>query len=210
MIDYRAQQIDDQSFLLASSLPHGRIWSSKWDETRVFGRLIKAFSQEIRRLFLRCQVLVVQELDITKTNQLILEWEESAGIPDQCFDRAASLIERRRRVEQKLNNFGDIITSADVVNLLAEFGENIEIVPGNESNASQLGFGAGPFSTQELKEIRHTIAVRVESDAQTFPLTFPIPFSTASNELLQCLVQRVVPANVNVQFFFNQNLALPF
>lgn len=209
-IDYRAPSVSDQAELLARTLPDGRVWNSKWFQSRVLGRLVLALAAEINRLFARISNFVLIELDPLKTRQLILEWEESVGIPDDCFDRSPSLIERRRRVNQKLTNFGELITAPQIVALLADFGENIALVPGSESIGFDLGFGNAPYTTQELKEIRHTLVVRVESDAPTFTLSFPIQFGTEQSNLIQCLLERVIPANVALQFFFNQNLALPF
>lgn len=208
--NYTAPSVDQEAFLIARNLPSGRVWNSKYDSTRVLGRLIAALAEESRRLFLRIENFVNVELDPNQTRQLILDWEESAGIPDVCFDRSASLIERRRRVIQKLNDFGGVITNADIVAVLADFGETVQLVPGNETNADRLGFGSGPYNATELRQIRHTLAVRVESDATTFALPFPIEFATEQAGLLQCLMQRLVPAHVSIQFFFNENLALPF
>lgn len=209
-IDYRAPSLLDQVFLLARTLPDGRVWNAKYDPGRVLGRLLVALSGEINRLFVRIAEFVNIELDPEKTRQLILEWEASVGIPDQCFDRSASITERRRRIVQKLNNFGDPVTKADLEGLLLDFGEAVELVPGNEANAEKLGFGIAPYNATELRQIRNTLAVRVESDAPTFPLPFPIEFATSQAGLLQCLMLRLAPANVNLQFFFNENLAIPF
>lgn len=209
-IDYRAPPLEQQVTLLARTLPDGRLWNAKYDQTRVFGRLVAAFAQEISRTFQTIANFVLTELDPAKTRQLILEWEESVGIPDECFDRSADLTERRRRIVQKRNNFGDIITRADIENLLLDFGEQIQLVTGTEANAELLGFPAPPYDTNQLKQIKHTVAVRVTSDAEVFPLDFPFPFATEQSSLLRCLVRRVTPANVALQFFFNENLNQPF
>lgn len=209
-IDYRAPPIEQQVTLLARTLPDGRLWNAKYDQTRVFGRVVAALASEISRLFARIADFVLVELDPTKTRQLLLEWERSVGIPDECFDRSPDLTERRRRVVQKLNNFDDIITREDIEGLLLDFGEEIQIVPGNAGNAELLGFPAPPYDTNQLKQIKHTVAVRVEADAEVFPLDFPIPFATEASDLLRCLLRRVTPANVALQFFFNENLSQPF
>lgn len=209
-IDYRAPPLEQQVTLLARTLPDGRLWNAKYDQTRVFGRTVAALASEISRLFQRIANLVLVELDPNKTRQLLLEWEASVGIPDECFDRSPDLAERRRRVVQKLNNFGDIITRQDIEGLLLDFGEEIQIVPGNADNAELLGFPAPPYDTNQLKQIKHTVAVRVVSDAQVFPLDFPFQFATDASELLRCLMRRVTPVNVALQFFFNEDLAQPF
>lgn len=209
-IDYRAPPDDQQVTLLARTLPDGRIWNAKYDQTRVLGRLVVALSREIGRTFARIADFVIDELDPARTRQLILEWEESVGIPDVCFDRSADLTERRRRVSQKLENFGGIITREDIEGVLLDFGEEIQLVPGNEANAELLGFPAPPYDNDQLKQIKHTVAVRVSSDAQVFPLPFPFPFATEASDLLRCLLRRITPANVALQFFFNEDLTAPF
>ena len=160
-IDYRPPPLDQQISLLAHTLPDGRVWNAKYDRTRVLGRLVAGFAREIDRTFARIAVFVLKELDPKLTRQLILEWEESVGIPDQCFDRSSELPERRRRVVQKLSNFGGIITRADIEGTLADFGEEIQIVPGNEGNAQALGFPAPPYSTTQLKQIKHLSLIHI-------------------------------------------------
>ena len=209
-VDSRAPPIEQQVTLLARTLPDGRVWRSKYDRTRVLGRLVAAFAEEIARTFSRISDFVMKELDPNRTRQLILEWEESAGIPDDCFDRSADLDERRRRVVQKLSNFDGIITRADIEGVLADFGEQIQIVPGNSTNAVLLGFPAPPHTTSQLKQIKHTLAVRVTSDAPAFALPFPIEFATELSGLVQCLMRRITPANVALKFFFNQDLSVVF
>jgi hypothetical protein len=209
-IDYRAPPLEQQITLLARTLPDGRLWNTKFDQTRVFGRVVAALAREISRLFARIANFVLVELDPNQTRQLLLEWEASVGIPDECFDRSTDLTERRRRVIQKLNNFGDIITREDIEGLLLDFGEEIQIVPGNADNAQLLGFPAPPYDNNQLKQIKHTMAIRVASDAEVFPLDFPFQFATEASDLLRCLVRRVTPANVALQFFFNEDLAQPF
>lgn len=209
-IDYRAPPIEQQTTLLARTLPDGRVWNAKYDEGRVLGRLVRAFAAEINRVFARIADFVLVELDPAQTRELLLEWEESVGIPDPCFGRSADLAERRRRVRQKLSNFGGIITRDDMVELLADFGEAVQIVPGNEVNAELLGFPPSPYTDDQLKQIKHTVAVRVSSDAEVFPLDFPIEFATDASSIVQCLMRRITPANVALQFFFNEDLAEPF
>ena len=209
-IDYRAPPLDQQSTLLARTLPDGRIWNAKYDQGRILGRLVRAFAAEINRVFARIADFVLLELDPERTRQLILEWEASVGIPDPCFGRASSLTERRKRVQQKLANFGGIITRDDMESLLLDFGEAVEIVPGNEVNAELLGFPPSPYTDDQLKQIKHTIAVRVSADAEVFPLDFPIEFATDASSVVQCLMRRITPANVAIQFFFNEDLAVSF
>lgn len=209
-IDYRAPPIQSQISLLARTFPDGRIWNAKYDRSRVLGRLVAAFAQEINRTFSRISDFVLNELDPKKTRQLILEWEESVGIPDRCFGRPLTLEDRRMRVIQKLNNFGDVITNEDMVAFFASFGEDIEIVPGTSENAVRFGFPAAPHTRNQLKLIKHTVAIRVRGDANTFDLPFDFPFSAGGSEVLRCLIRRLLPANIAPQFFFNQDLSVPF
>lgn len=208
-IDYRAPSLERQTSLLTRWLPDGRLWKAKHDRTRILGRLVEAMARQINRSAEQIE-LFVRELDPSKALALLLEHEESVGIPDRCFGRSADLEERRRRVIQKLNRFGDIITREQIEDTLADFGEAIEIVPGTEDNAELLGFPAGPYDADQRKQIKHTVAVRVASDAETFPLDFPIEFATENSSLLECMVDRITPANVELIFFYNQNLSVPF
>ena len=208
-IDYRAPPLAQQISLLTKWLPSGRIWRGKFDRGRILGRLVEAFARQIQRTSEQVELLH-RELDPAAAYQLLLEHEESVGIPDKCFGRANTVEERRRRILQKLNRFGDPITKEQIEAILADFGEAIEIVPGNEENAELLGFPAGPYDAGQRAEIFHTVAVRVESGADTFPFDFPFTFTGASSSLVECLVDRLLPANVEILFFYNQDLNVPF
>lgn len=209
-LDYRAPPIETEYALLARTLPHGRAWNAKYDRTRVLGRLVRSFSEEIHRFFRAIEEFVLVELDPVKTHQLLLEWEKSVGIPDKCFGRAADEETRRLHVQKKLANFGDPVTREDIEGILAFFGEPIDIVSGREIYGEDLGFGTAPYTADEVKQIRHTALIRVGSTAESFPLEFPIVFGGSVNTIVECLVTRLLPANISIQFLFGEDLSQPY
>ena len=194
---FNPHTVDENAYLLASHCPQGKLWSNVFKPESVLGKLILGLAME----FYRFEVLVNQlygEMDINQANELLIEWEKSVGLPDECFSTTVPIAQRREQVRQKFSNFGGVQTAADFERVAAVFGIDVTVIPGSQSGTFPLTFPI-IFSASE-KEARHTILVIINGDltgADTFPLTFPIPFS-AGVEFLQCIFDVLAPANVNV------------
>ena len=75
---------DENALLLAQHLPIGRVWEQGFSPDSNIGKLLRGLAVE----FYRFQVLaseLVTEMDYEQTNQLLIEWEQSVGLPDSCF-----------------------------------------------------------------------------------------------------------------------------
>ena len=96
--------IEKHHLLLAKHLPEGKLWKNAFDPDDDFGKLFLGLCIE----FLRFQVLtdtVFDEMDINQTDQLLIDWEKSVGLPDSCFNTNKSNEERRKQVLQKFSKF---------------------------------------------------------------------------------------------------------
>jgi len=125
---------------------------------------------------------VADEYDIRTTTLLIEEWESSVGIPDLCFSGTGTIDERRRNVLVKLASLG-VQTEQDFIDLAALFGVTVTIIPNIN--------------------LKFTINVNFSLNiSQAFPLPFPISFVGNGAVILECLFNRVKPANCDI--IFNQ------
>ena len=125
------------------------------------------------------------------TSTFIEEWESALGIPDDCFPGPAEpdLSVRRNHILIKLASLG-VQTGPDFVNLATILGFPDTIVdPG-------VNAGITPLSVA-----RFTIVVNFPAPADNiFPLNFPIPFGTNAFAILECLFEKLKPANCDIKF----------
>ena len=190
---------NQQGLRIVQFLPTGKAWDAATDTDRNMGKFFRGLGVEFYRLELLLQTLN-REGDINQTVQLIREWETAVGIPDDCFGISADIATRRKQVLIKLRNIR-IQTVQDYIDLAAEFGTTIQVFPGVPT-----GFGG------TTKEKKFSITIDLPSDAggQVFPFNdkFPIPFTSQINSSLQCLFDKVKPANVRIVYRFGFNSIL--
>lgn len=191
---------DDQAFLLASHMPRGRLRAAVFDDQKNLGKLAKGLSVEFYNLAVLIADIINNELDINQTESLLEDWEESVGIPDDCFSTNTSLTKRRLQVLQKFSNFGGVQKAEDFVRVAAVFGFNITVTPASRDGLFPLVFPI-PFYA-DVREATHTILVEFVDlpEEEFFPLDFPLPFSSGGQAFLQCIFERLAPANVQVLF----------
>jgi len=193
---------EDSEFLLADSMPEGRLWEGCFDASTNLGRFTAALAVEYYRLSLLMQKLS-DEMDIRKTNDLLIEWEQSVGIPNDYFKTTASLERRRQQVEQLFSNFGGVQENADFVRVADFFGFEIIVKPGADFLTFPLTFPI--MFSGSTGEAGHTIFVHIVGGSgvvgEAFPLPFPIPFSEGGQPFLRLIFEILIPANVQLIFY---------
>ena len=90
----------------------------------------------------------------------------------------------------------NVTTAQDFIDLAAEFGITVTIIPGAVAGTFPMVFPLMFFTSG--KEARFTMVVEFPSDLETFPLTFPIPFGDGIIGVIKCLFNRIRPANVQI------------
>lgn len=190
--------VDEQHLMLAYHLPIGRAWQRGFSRDSNLGKYLIGIGME----FYRFQVLsqkVATNMDLSKVNDLLIEWEKSVGLPDSCFSTAVSIEERRKQIDAKFSKFGGVQTAEDFIRVAALFGMDIDIYPGLSVGGFPLQFPIVFFAS--TLEASHTIFVVIlggTSGDSYFPLPFPIPFSAGGSTFLRCILTKLAPANVNV------------
>lgn len=192
--------VDEQALMLAKHLPTNRVWESGWDFDEPFGQLLKGLAVEFYRYQILCKQIIV-EMDINKADALLIEWEKSLGLPDDCFRLSPpETIEKRRQVViAKLTKYGGVQTASDFVRVANLFDFDIAVLPGSAVGFFPLEFPISFFT--DGRTATHTVFIqmigRVQSDS-FFPLPFPIPFSSGGITFLRCLFETLIPANVRL------------
>jgi len=195
---FESLSINDQFYLLASHLPQGRFWSNCFNEDSNLGKLTKALSMEYYRLGLLTET-IAYDYDIQQTDEFILEWEKSVGIPQDCFSQNRSMESRRLSIEGLFSNFAGAQTNEDFIRVGLLYGYEIEVYSLIDISGFDMMFPIILIETE--KEAKNTIVINLTGttgDSEDFPLEFPIPFYGLGLKFLSCVFELITPANVDL------------
>ena len=147
---------------------------------------------------------VVNEYNPQKTTALIQEWEEFVGIPDNCIPVASTIEQRRLNVLLKLAGI-NTTTEKQFKNVASILGYNIEVSNGVSTSTFPLTL---PFLLISEAYAPFTIVITLPSSIKPsgFPLTFPFTLTSQQPAILDCLFNKLKPANT--QLFFRYSNAL--
>ena len=147
---------------------------------------------------------VVNEYNPQKTTALIQEWEEFVGIPDDCIPVASTIEQRRLNVLLKLAGI-NVTTEKQFKNVASILGYNIEVSNGVSTSTFPLTL---PFLLISEASAPFTIVITLPSSIQPsgFALTFPFTLTSQQPAILDCLFNKLKPANT--QLFFRYSNAL--
>lgn len=188
------------ALMLAKHFPTGKLWEAVFNGDKNLGKLVIGLGVEYYRLSVLIKK-VETEMDINQTSDLILEWEKSVGIPDDCFSNNADLATRRLQVREKFSNFGGVQKASDFVRVAAVFGFDVTVNPASTGSSFPLIFPI--LFVGDARTVHHTILVEFVGGSiadDLFPLTFPIQFGSGGQAFLQCIFDVLAPANVQVTF----------
>lgn len=192
-----ALTLNEQVKTLAHYFPSGRAFGATSVEGTIAHDLLVGFAQEL----LRADVLLKEFRDEILPDETVFfldEWESAVGIPDDCFLATGTEVIRRRDVLIKLVSLG-AQTKADFVTIANLIGLDVTITGGSVHGAFPFVFPIILFPSGNIA--RHTIVVDVVLPVGLFfPFTFPIQFGNADTVLLECLFNKIKPANVDVLF----------
>ena len=179
---------------VSAFMPGGRIFQAKNDSASTLRNLLSGLAVELFRIDEQMN-LMSEDYDINLANQFIDQWESAVGIPDSCFDGTGTLQERRQTVLAKFAKM-NLTTEQDFIDLAALFGVNITIIQGATVGTFPMTFPFVFFPSGTAA--RFTMFVDFDTVLETFPLEFPIPFGNSTIGLIECLFNKLKPANVEI------------
>lgn len=192
---FQRRDIEQYADSLADYFPNGRLFISKRANDSNFRKLLRGIAYT---LFDANGLLIEYDILPDETEKFLSEWESALGIPDDCFSGTGTNNERRRDILVKLASLG-IQTAQDFVDLAALFGLTVVVKGGITENSFPLTFPFIFFDTD--KEARFTIVIEFfVQGSSVFPFTFPFVFGSNEQAILECLFQKLKPANCNLIF----------
>ncbi len=147
---------------------------------------------------------VSNEYNPKTTTKLIEEWEQFVGIPDDCIPVASTIEQRRLNVLLKLAGI-NATTEAQFKNVASILGYNIEVSNGVSTSTFPLTL---PFLLISEASAPFTIVITLPSSIQPngFTLTFPFTLTSQQPAILDCLFNKLKPANTQLFFRYSNVL----
>lgn len=169
---------------VSQHLPEGRAWANKLVPGSNLNALLRSAAAAFNRVQGQIQELA-DEYSIPLSEDLLPEWETSVGLPDECITTAATLAERRENIIFRLRRV-PIVTKAEFETLgTALAGVDVTVTPGNEFEA--------PNDQSAFK-----LFVTFPTANEGFPYSFPFDFGGFQSSVVECVFNKIVPANVVV------------
>lgn len=183
--------------------------------------LFNGLSGEFCRIEERANDLL-NEIDPRKATELLTDWENLLGLPDECTPDNQDIAERRTQAVQKLGNIGGI-SKKYFEDLALLLGFEITVEKVTDFRVGRRRVGHSLTNTGRVRQTFRAGIGRVGSQLKTpgwiFYFSAQLPIAAAeffragqtrvgdrlvvfSNELLQCTIRKLKPANVGVIFTF--------
>ena len=202
--------------LLPGLMPKGRLWQIK-DQPNLKA-LLDSFANELCRVEERANDLL-DEADPRNADELISDWERLLGLPDECTPDDLDIAERRTQLLQKYTNIGGL--SKEFYEFLgSQLGYTIVV-----ENRVTFLVGRGTVGQPLTNDFDNplTVGEPIEQQLRVYGWQFyfnaqlPIdaaeifevgdntvgePLVDYSNELMECTIKKLKPANSGVTFTF--------
>ena len=144
---------------------------------------------------------VANEYNPKNTTALIEDWEEFVGIPDSCIQVASTIEQRRLNILLKIVGI-NATTEKQFKNIASILGYSIEVSNGVSTSTFPLTL---PFLLINEASAPFTIVITLPISAQIsgFPLTLPFTLSEPEPVILNCLFNKLKPANTQLFFRYS-------
>lgn len=189
-----------QADILAQYIRDDRLHQAKNKEGSNLRKVLIGLAEEFVRFRDKAN-LIYDDYNPSKTEQLITDWETQVGIPDDCFSNTGTLEERRTNILLKLAGI-NVSTEQQFKNVASILGFNIEVSNGIETSTFPLTL---PFILLNQDEAPFTIIITLPASEQPAGLPLELPFTLTSQapEILECLFNKIKPAQCNLIFRYS-------
>ena len=206
--------IDKYRDLLQNLLPFGRLWTPA--EQPNFRAFLTTIATELCRVDGRARDLL-KEADPRITSELLSDWENLLGLPDECSPKNQTDDERRAQVVQKyanvgglsasfyeelILNLGFVVTVENRLNFIVGRGRAGDALYNYFNETLEAGEEIGP-----LKVVGWRYVFNVEMPASSVEVLeageeIGVPLVQFTNELVRCTMQKLKLAHSQVTFTF--------
>jgi uncharacterized protein YmfQ (DUF2313 family) len=203
-------EVEHCTRIYVDAMPKGRLWEAYG----VNGTTNNAIAQGVGSMIatvLAYFEYVRKELNPYTTEDLIVEWEESVGLPDPCtIQHFQTLEERRQQVILRLKKT-PVVTAKQMEGMVKTLtGFNVRVIPRRKSElfTGELDTGILDFELSNDKYDRFTFDVIVDYEDDAF-LDTPIGEvldGSALPRVIECVIERIKPANSLAIYHYQSSL----
>lgn len=194
-IEKRTQQ--EQARILANYLRSDKLHDAKNNKDSVLFKILMGLA--IGWIDFRDNSqLIVDNYNIYNSLQLLEEWEQAVGVPDDVFSIANDVEIRRRNILLKISG-SKAETSLQFENIGKILGFDIKCETGYQYCRFPLRF---PIIFTKKENLPFLIVITIDKKYQpkTFPFTFPIEFKSDIAIILKLFFDKIKPANTKLIF----------
>ena len=199
---------EKQQRITANYMPSGDAMAAKNIAGKNLYKQINAHSKSFGRIESAINDFL-SGIVITESADMVDDWEDLLGIPDESFFEEKTNEERRRYCVFKLSAEG-VATKSELEWLLGVYGIACTVYPGlyfYNNYDPRVGY----FSN--IKEARFTIVFGIDilnTEAAaidgSFPWTFPHSFESGRISIARNFMREIIEANVNARWFFDGDI----
>lgn len=194
-IEKRTQQ--EQARILANYLRSDKLHDAKNNKDSILFKILMGLA--IGWIdFRNNSQLIVDNYNIYNSLQLLEEWEQAVGIPDDVFNIANDAETRKRNILLKISG-SKAETSLQFENIGKILGFDIKCETGYQYCRFPLRF---PIIFTKKENLPFLIVITIDKKYQpkTFPFTFPIEFKSDIAIILKLFFDKIKPANTKLIF----------
>lgn len=194
-IEKRTQQ--EQARILANYLRNDKLHDAKNNKDSVLFKILMGLA--IGWIDFRDNSqLIVDNYNIYNSLQLLEDWEQAVGIPDDVFNIANDIETRRRNILLKISG-SKAETSLQFENIGKILGFDVKCETGYQYCRFPLRF---PIIFTKKENLPFLIVITIDKKYQpkTFPFTFPIEFKSDIAVILKLFFDKIKPANTKLIF----------
>lgn len=194
-IEKRTQQ--EQARILANYLRSDKLHDAKNNKDSILFKILMGLAVGWTDFRDNSQ-LIVDNYNIYNSLQLLEEWEQAVGIPDDVFNIANDVETRKRNILLKISG-SKAETSLQFENIGKILGFDIKCETGYQYCRFPLRF---PIIFTKKENLPFLIVITIDKKYQpkTFPFTFPIEFKSDIAIILKLFFDKIKPANTKLIF----------
>lgn len=184
---------DDYKAQLRALLPPG----PAWDPERVpeLDLVLGGIAQEFARIEAR-GVALLAEMDPNTVSELVPDWEEVMGLPDECLGASPSFGDRRLAVRQRLVAVGSQRAAYYVQIAQAQGYPNASVTEHRAPRFGRSRFGSAHFGTWSAQFMWTLNTGGRQSEGRRFGVSYwGERFGVNPGSSLECLISRYAPAH---------------
>lgn len=198
---FKERTQEQQASILAQYLPNDKLHQAKNKENSTLRKILLGLATEW--LYFRSNLNeIVNDYNPNNTTYFIEDWEAFVGIPDSCISIASTLEQRRKNILLKLAGI-NATTEKQFKNIASILGYSIEVSNGIDTSTFPLTL---PFLLISEAEAPFIIVITLPASIKPvgFPLTLPFTLTEGQPAILNCLFNKIKPAQTKLYFRYSE------